>query len=115
VKPVRLKEIRSLIWLCRWHNGRAQRLHEVHQNHLAMLQSLVLDELGGTPQQDVELMLCGFSVRVSPGLDGLTLVSIAPPELFDGEQLALFSDDELAAAIRKSHSTLEVMQHETAA
>jgi hypothetical protein len=110
-----LKEIKSLLWLCRWYNGRSQRLEEVHQCHLATLTSLVLDELGGTPTQDVELLLCGFNVCVSPGLAGLTLVSIAPPELFSGEQLALFSDDELAVAIQESHSTTEVVQHETAA
>jgi hypothetical protein len=112
---LRLKEIKSLVWLCRWHNGRAERLEELHQCHLATLSSLVLDELGGTPLEDVELVLCGFSVRVGPGLGGLTLLGIDPPDLFAGEQLALFSDDELAAAIRKSNTTLEVLHHEAAA
>ena len=94
-----LKEVKSLIWLCRWYNGRSQRLEEIHQSHLAALTCLVLDELGGTPTETVELMLCGFSVRIRPETTGLELLSIAAPDLLNGEQLALFTDDELVEAI----------------
>ncbi len=111
---MRLKEIKSLIWLCRWYNGRAQRLEEIHQNHLATLTGLVLDELGVIPQEDVELTLCGFAVHVAFEPTGLTLHSIVPPLFFEGEQLALFGDDELAAAYLQSQ-TMEVLHHEAAA
>ena len=112
---MRIKEIKSLIWLCRWHNGRAQRLEQLHQSHLATLSSLVRDELGGTPQEVVELALCGFSIRVCPGLGGLTLLSITPPDLLRGDQMMLFSDDELAAALADSQSNKEALRHEATA
>ncbi len=105
---LRVKDIKSLLWLCRWYNGRSQRLEELHQNHLATLSSLVLDELGGIPTDPVELTLCGFVVRVAPTQIGMALVSIAPPLFFAGEQLALFTDDELAAAYLHSQSHMEV-------
>jgi len=102
---VKVKDIKSLLWLCHWYNGRSLRLEELHQNHLATLTGLVLDELGGIPTETVELTLCGFAVRVMPTEIGMALLSIDPPLFFAGEQLSLFTDDELAAAYLQSQTT----------
>lgn len=105
---MRTKELRSLVWLYRWYSGRAARLDEIHHSHLAILQQLVLDELGGFPDEPVELSLYGFAVLVSATPDGFAVLSISPPSIASGFQLDLFEldadDDELA----ELSQTLEV-------
>ena len=90
---MRIKDVKSLVWLYRWYNGRRERLHEAHQAHLANVSQLVLEELGGTPQGSKEVCLCGFTLIVSPSPDGLALESIAPPASLNGVQLLLFDAD----------------------
>ena len=110
-----IKDVKSLIWLCRWYNGRRHRLQQLHDEHLGNLVSLILDELGGVPLQPVELTFCGFTLQIAPAVTGLELVSISAPDLMSGEQLQLFTDDQLAAELLESHSIKEVKQNEAAA
>ena len=95
---MRLKDVKSLVWLYRWYNGRSQRLHETHQAHLATLSQLVVEQLGGTPQDSTEVCLSGFTLIVSASPDGLAVESITPPTFLNGVQMLLFdaTDDELA-------------------
>jgi hypothetical protein len=95
---LRIKDVKSLVWLYRWHNGRSQRLHETHQAHLSAVMQQVVEQLGGTPRGSTEVCLCGFTLHVSASPDGLTVESITPPTLLNGVQLLLFdaTDDELA-------------------
>ncbi|MFA5010203.1 MAG: hypothetical protein WC553_03175 [Patescibacteria group bacterium] len=90
---MRIKDIKSLVWLYRWYNGRSQRLQETHQVHLAAVSQLVVDELGGTPQGSTEVCLCGFSLIVKASPDGLAIESITPPTFINGVQLMLFDAD----------------------
>lgn len=110
---MRLKDVKSLVWLYRWHNGRSQRLHETHQAHLATVFPLVVEQLGGTPRGSTEVCLCGFTLIVSSSPDGLTVESITPPTFLNGVQLLLFdaSDEELAEQYCES---LEGVQREVA-
>ena len=84
---MRAKDIKSLIWLCRWYNGRRERLFEIHQSHLSAVIQLMIEELGGTPQDSTKIILCGFTLIFSPSPDGLALESITPPSFLDGEPL----------------------------
>ena len=111
---MRLKDVKSLVWLYRWHNGRSQRLHETHQAHLSAVMQLVIEQLGGTPHSSTEVCLCGFTLIVSSSPDGLTVESITPPTFLNGVQLLLFdtaSDEELAEQCCES---LEGVQREVA-
>ena len=112
---MRIKDVKSLIWLCRWYNGRRQRLEQLHNEHLGNLTDLIIDELSGVPHEPAKLTLCGFSLQIAPAIAGLELVSISAPDLMSGEQLQLFTDDQLAAEILEFQSTKEVKQYETAA
>jgi hypothetical protein len=103
---VRIKELRSLVWLYRWYGGRAQRLDDLHRSHLAILQQLVLDELGGIPDEPVELYLCGFAVLVTATQEGLSVLSITPPTFATGAQLDLFELD--AGELAELSQILEV-------
>ena len=112
---MRIKDVKSLVWLYRWHNGRSQRLHETHQAHLATVFPLVVEQLGGTPQGSTEVCLCGFTLIVSSSPDGLTVESITPPTFLNGVQLLLFdtdSDDDLLAG--QYCESLEGVHHEVA-
>jgi hypothetical protein len=112
---LRIKDVKSLFWLYRWHNGRSQRLHETHQAHLATLSQLILEQLGGTPHGSTEVCLCGFTLIVSSSPDGLTVESITPPTFLNGVQLLLFdteSDDDLLAG--QYCESLEGVQREVA-
>lgn len=97
---MRIKDIKSLIWLTRWYNGRSQRLSDLHQTHLATVFQMVMDELGGTSRENAELELYGFKLVVSTSPDGLVVKSISPPTFLNGLQLMLFDtdfeDDDLA-------------------
>lgn len=110
-----IKDVKSLIWLCRWYNGRRARLQQLHDEHLGNLTNLILDDLGGVPTQPAELTLCGFTLQIVPAPCGLELVSISAPDLMSGEQLQLFSDDQLAAELFESQYSKEVKQNEAAA
>lgn len=110
-----IKDVKTLIWLCRWYNGRKHRLQQLHDEHLGNLVNLIIDELGGVPQQPAELALCGFTLQIAPAHCGLELVSISAPDLMSGEQLQLFSDDQLAAELLESQYSKEVQHNEAAA
>ena len=111
---MRAKDIKSLIWLCRWYNGRRERLFEIHQSHLSAVIQLMIEELGGTPQDSTKIILCGFTLIFSPSPDGLALESITPPSFLDGEQLMLFDGDcEVELAEPYCEST-EGAKHEVA-
>ena len=94
---MRVKDLKSLVWLYRWYNGRCERLFETLQANLSAVMQLAIEQLGGTPQGNCEVVLGGFTLIVSPSPDGLALESITPPGFLDGEQLMLFDldwDDE---------------------
>lgn len=94
---MRVKDIKSLVWLYRWYNGRRERLFETLQANLSAVMQLAIEQLGGMPQDSTEVVLSGFTLIVSPSPDGLALESITPPDFLDGEQLLLFDldwDDE---------------------
>ena len=93
---MRIVDIKSLIWLTRWYNGRASRIEEIHQSHLANLQQLVVQEVGGYSTDEIAVDLCGFSIVVNFSPHGLEVISITPPQLLNGEQLDLFDDELLA-------------------
>ncbi len=111
---LRIKDVKSLVWLYRWHNGRSQRLHETHQAHLSAVMQLVVEQLGGTPFGSTEVCLCGFTLIVSSSPDGLTVESITPPTFLNGVQLLLFdtSDDDLLAG--QYCESIEGVQREVA-
>lgn len=112
---MRIKDVKSLVWLYRWYNGRQERLLETHQAHLAAVFPLVVEQLGGTPRGSTEVCLCGFTLIVSSSPDGLTVESITPPTFLNGVQLLLFdadSDDDLMAG--QYCESLEGVQHEVA-
>ena len=88
---MRVKYIRSLLWLSRWHNGRAQRLSHLHRAHLATLTELVLSELGARSYRyRVELTLYGIPVVASCTPHGVQIHSIGAPGGFSGYQRGLF-------------------------
>lgn len=91
---MRKADLKSLVWLARWYGGRAKRMAEIHQAHLGNLQSLVLDELGGIPQDEATLSFYGFSVTVSFGATGIEVSAITPPTILNGDQLLLFAEDD---------------------
>ena len=112
---MRIKDVKSLVWLYRWYNGRRERLHETHQAHLATVSQLILEQLGGTPHGSTEVCLCGFTLIVSPSPDGLALESITPPTFLNGVQLLLFdadSDDDFLAG--QYCESIEGVQREVA-
>lgn len=88
---MRADDLRSLIWLSRWYNGRAERLDEIHEGHLGNLFKLILEEVDETPDDDFSISINGFVICLSSSME---ILSITPPKLFQGEQLELFLDDE---------------------
>ena len=87
-------DIRSLCWLSRWHNGRSDRIQEIHDEHLSNLYHLVLPDVGNLPIGKHSIQLCGFDICISINPSGFEIVSIKPPENLDVFQLELFIDDE---------------------
>ncbi len=91
---MRIGDIRSLFWLSRWHNGRADRIQEIHDEHLSNLYHLVLSDVGNLPKGKHSIELCGFDICLSISSSGFEIVSIKPPDFLEGFQLELFIDDE---------------------
>ena len=98
-----VRELRSLVWLCRWHNGRKEKLEELYQRHFSVFCDLALQEIEGIPTGEMSLDLAGFSFAVSCDGESMTILAVEPPETISGRQLDLFSevleDDEFIEEI----------------
>jgi hypothetical protein len=112
--PLRVSDLRSLAWLCRWYNGRAERLKQLHNVHLANLITLALEtsngEIGWGTTSEVTVNLCGFAVTLSLSPSRVEVLSIKPPAFLTSDQLELFAeceddlDDEVVMC--KAHSSV---------
>lgn len=95
---MRVSDLRSLAWLCRWYNGRAERLKQLHNVHLANLITLALEtsngEIGWGTTSEVTVNLCGFAVTLSLSPSRVEVLSIKPPAFLTSDQLELFADSE---------------------
>ncbi len=87
-----VRHLRSLVWLCRWHNGRKDKLDELYRKHFSVFTALALREMMGVPVGETNLELAGFTFRVSCDGESITILSIVPPETIEGRQLALFGE-----------------------
>jgi hypothetical protein len=96
---LRAGDIKSLIWLSRWYNGRADKFQQVHDKHISNLFHLLISENGNIQQGEQSVSLSGFDILLSFGQAGLEIISIEPPETINGIQLDLFSHQEEYAEI----------------
>lgn len=96
---MRASDLHSLVWLSRWYGGREERLAKLHEHHLHNIVRLALAECadGSQMRDEVSVEIAGFSVSLSLSSSQVSIVSITPPAVLNGQQLDLFCEryDEL--------------------
>ena len=82
--------LEALVWLTKWFGGRREKLYE----RLSFCESYVVENLMAELDQSTEgltrVQLCGFTLIVEYNVAGVTIMSVEPPDLLTGNQLALF-------------------------
>ena len=84
----------ALVWLARWFGGRRERLlQRILEYEARVVGSLFLD-VEMEARGEVKVKFHGFTLGLLVGEEGITILSIEPPEPTNGDQLGLFGEDE---------------------
>jgi len=86
--------LEALVWLTRWLGGRRERLMDRISVHEAKIVDRLLVENEMTTDGEACVQLYGFSLTIVFGDEGVSILSIEPPEMINGHQMDLFDDED---------------------